>query len=101
MRFRLACAANATGRRAGEGQEFSLVKGHMLALQGALGLTADEIGRILADAGTSTRHGRAVAAERLAALPLRLAGKALKLSVRELIALKQLSGLDPVHAVAS
>ena len=51
-------------------REFSLVKGHMLALQGALGLTADEINRILVDAGKSTRHGRVVAAERVTALPL-------------------------------
>ena len=32
---------------------FSLLKGHLLALQGALGLTADEISRILKDAEKS------------------------------------------------
>ena len=33
--------------------EFSLIKGHVLSLQGALGLTADEIRRILEDGGKS------------------------------------------------
>jgi hypothetical protein len=78
-----------------------LIKDHLLALQGALGLTADEIGGILTDDGKD-----------IAAAPLsldsvsllyryRLLSKALKLSIDDLIALKQLSGLNPFQPLES
>jgi hypothetical protein len=67
----------------------------LLALQGVLGLTADEIGHILEDAGKSL--GTAELSLPHVSLLYRygLLAKGLKISVRELIALKQLSGLDP------
>jgi len=79
-----------------KGNEFVLIKGHLLALQGALGLTADEIGRILIDAGKSIDTAE-LSLEKVSLLyRFGLLAKALKLSVRELITLKHLSGLDPV-----
>ena len=76
-------------------REFSLIKGHMLALQGALGLTADEIGCILEDACKSL--DTAVLSLPNVSLLYRydLLARALKMSVRELSALKKLSDLDP------
>ncbi|SFE35463.1 neuraminidase-like domain-containing protein [Nitrosomonas sp. Nm166] len=72
---------------------------NILTLQGALGLTADEIEHILIDAGKSLN----TAALSLTNVSLLyhhgLLAKALKLAVRELIALKQLSGLDPFKAL--
>ena len=67
---------------------------HLPALQGALGLAANEIGRILADAGKSLDDPLSLPNVSLL-YRYGLLAKALKLSVRELIALKQLSGLDP------
>ncbi|MCK5014071.1 MAG: hypothetical protein KAS66_09645 [Candidatus Omnitrophica bacterium] len=79
-----------------KGNEFVLIKGHVLALQGALGLTADEIGRILTDAGKSIDTAELSLANVSLLYRYGLLAKALKLSVRELITLKDLSGLDPV-----
>jgi hypothetical protein len=76
-------------------KEFILIKGHMLTLQGALGLTADEIDHILTDAGTSIEHANLSLANVSWLYRYGLLAKALKLSVSELIALKHLSGLDP------
>lgn len=70
------------------------VEEHLLALQGALGLTADEIGRILESAGTSSEAALSLANVSLL-YRYGLLARALKLSVRELIALEHLSGLDP------
>ena len=76
-------------------QAFSLICGQRAALQGALGLTAGEIDLILSDAG----HDPATAPLTLANVSLLyrygLLAKGLKLPVRDLIALKRLSGLDP------
>lgn len=71
------------------------VTDHILSLQGALGLTANEITIILDDAGQPLET--AGLSLRNVSLLYRygLLAKALTLSVRELIALKQLSGLDP------
>lgn len=80
-------------------QEFSLIKGHLLALQGALGLTADEIRRILEDAGKSMEIAELSLAHVSLLYRYGLLAKALKLSIRELIALKQLSGLDPFRSI--
>lgn len=78
-----------------EAQEFGRIKKHLLALQGALNLTADDIERILTHSGQDF----ATAALSLDAVSLLyrygLLAKALKLTVRDLITLKQLSGLDP------
>ena len=77
------------------GKDFSLLKGHLLALQGALGLTADDVRRILEDAGKSLDMA-ALSLDHVSLLYCYgLLAKGLKLSVRELIALKQLTGLDP------
>ena len=78
-----------------KGKEFSLVKGHLLALQGALGFTGEDARRILEDAGKSLDTA-ALSLDHVSLLyRYGLLAKGLKLSVRELIALKQLSGLDP------
>lgn len=75
--------------------EFSIIKGHVLALQGALGFTVDEIGRILTDAEKSL-HTAEISLSNVSLLhKYGVLAKALKLSVHELIALKRLSGLDP------
>lgn len=71
------------------------LKDHVLALQGALGLTAGEIGNILADAGKSLDTTGLSLPNVSLLYRYSLLAKALKLSVCELIALKQLSGLDP------
>jgi hypothetical protein len=76
-------------------QVSSRISGHMLAVQGALGLTADEIGRILADAGKALDTAELSLANVSLLYRYGLLAKALKLTVRELITLKQLSGLDP------
>jgi hypothetical protein len=78
-----------------QGEAYSTVAGHTLALQGALGLTADEIGMILAD------NGMAAATEPLSLDAVSLLyrygvlAKTLELTVHELITLTALSGLDP------
>lgn len=71
------------------------LKDHVLAVQGALGLTADEIRRILEDAGKSLDTLELSLASVSLLYRYGLLAKALKLSLRELIVLKQLSGLDP------
>lgn len=78
-----------------QGEEYSTIKGHMLALQGALGLTAEEIDQILAD------NNKLAATQPLSVDAVSLLyrygvlAKALKMPVRELIALKAMSGLAP------
>ncbi|MBK8639513.1 MAG: hypothetical protein IPN92_15035 [Chromatiaceae bacterium] len=68
---------------------------HIPALRGALGLTLDEVGRVLEDAGeqVDTADLSLPTVSRL--YRYGLLAKGLRLSVRELISLKQLSGLDP------
>jgi ABC toxin N-terminal region/Neuraminidase-like domain/Salmonella virulence plasmid 28.1kDa A protein len=82
-----------------KGREYTLVKGHLLALRGALGLTADEINRILADAGADPETAALSLANVSLLYRYGLLAKALRLSIAELIALKQLSGLDPFKAL--
>ncbi|HEX5736592.1 MAG TPA: neuraminidase-like domain-containing protein [Blastocatellia bacterium] len=72
-----------------------MIKDHLLALQGALNLTADEVARILDDAGTKLDLSELSLASVSLLYRYGLLAKALKLSVRDLIALKGLSGLDP------
>jgi hypothetical protein len=82
------------------------LKSHLLAVQGALKLTTEEIGRILADAAAAMDDLQQTPEQALASAPLNLPtvsllyrywllAKALKLTLRDLIALKALSGLDP------
>lgn len=80
-------------------REFPLVKGHLLALQGALGLTADEVRRILEDAELSLDTAPLSLPNVSLLYRYGLLAKALKLSVTDLIALKQLSGLNPFRAI--
>lgn len=85
-----------------------LLKDHLLAVQGALNVTNEEMGRILAE-----QHGKPASEAKalLEAQPLTLAtvsliyrygllAKALKISVDDLIVLKGLSGLNPVRALS-
>lgn len=73
-----------------------LVKDHLLALEGALRLTADDIERILRHTGNSL-DAAALSLDTVSLLYRHgLLAKGLKLSVRDLIALKGISGLDPV-----
>lgn len=71
------------------------LKAHVLTLQGALGLSADEIGRILADEGRSLDTAELSLANASLLYRYSLLAKAVKLPARDLIALKQLSGLNP------
>lgn len=71
------------------------LKDHVLAVQGALGLTASEIARILEDNGQSLDSAKLSLPTVSLLYRYGLLAEALKLPVRELIALKQLSGLDP------
>jgi hypothetical protein len=82
-----------------KGAEFTLIKGHLPALQGALGLTADEMRHILSD-GSPDKDNAALTLSNVSLLyRYGLLAKALKLSVSELIALKALSGLNPFTAL--
>ncbi|MCS6940509.1 MAG: hypothetical protein NZM94_14610, partial [Roseiflexus sp.] len=74
------------------------IKDHLLALEGALGLTAGDIAAILADAGKTSDDALSLANVSLL-YRYGLLAKGLKLSVRELIALKQMSGLDPFKSL--
>jgi hypothetical protein len=76
-----------------DGQD--LMKDHLVALQGALGLTADEIRRIMEDAGLILDEA-VLSLENISLLyRYGLLARGLNISVRELIALKQLSGINP------
>ncbi|MBS1789171.1 MAG: hypothetical protein JST85_15710 [Acidobacteria bacterium] len=71
------------------------VKDHLPALQSALALTSNEIETILKDNEQELADG-SLTVETISLLyRYSLLAKALKLSIRELITLKQLSGLDP------
>lgn len=71
------------------------VQDHTLALQGALGLSAEEIAQILNDAGLAPESAPLTLP--IVSLLYRhvLLAKAAKLSIGDLIALRQLSGIDP------
>lgn len=78
-----------------------LLKDHLLAIQSALNLTADEVGRIFAD-GKMDLNTSSLSLDSVSHLfRYGLLAKALKLSIRELISLKALSGLDPFQALSS
>ncbi len=74
---------------------------HALALQGALGLSAADIERILTANG-STLATAELTIDSVSLLHRHaLLAKALKVSVAELLALRELTGLDPFTAIAS
>lgn len=75
------------------------LKSHQLALQEAVGLTAEDISHILTDADTSLEKAELSLPNVSLLYRYGLLAKALKLTMRELIALKQLSGLDPFKAL--
>ena len=83
-----------------EARRFTRVAGHMATLQSALGLTADDITRVLAAAGTSPEDAELSIANVSLLYRHGALAKALKLSVREVIALARLAGVDPFAAVA-
>jgi len=70
-------------------------KDHTLALQAALNLSADEIARILKENGQDIAGAKLTLANVSLLYRYGLLAKGLKLSVADLITLKQLSGLDP------
>ncbi len=71
------------------------LKDHVFAVQGALGLSTGEIEHVLQDAGQSLATADLSLPNLSLLYRYRLLARALKLSVRELVALKGLSGLDP------
>ncbi len=77
------------------------IKDHLPALQGALSLTADEISRILADAGQKLEDAELTVANVSLLYRYGLLAKGLKLSVRGLIDLKGLTGKDPFKPLAA
>lgn len=86
---------------AGKPPEFALVKGHLAALQGALGLSAAQVATVLADVGTSV-DAAALTLENVSALArYSVLAKALRLKVEDLVTLRSLSGLDPFRALAT
>ena len=72
-----------------------LVRDHLAGVRGALNLTADEVERILADRGASLVSAELSLATASTLYRYGLMAKVLKISVRDLIALKSLAGLDP------
>ena len=82
-----------------KGNEFQLVRGHLLALEGALAVTADDVHRILEDAELSLDTAPLSLANVSLLYRYALLAKALKLSVRDLITLRQLSGVNPFETI--
>ncbi|MCU0543437.1 MAG: neuraminidase-like domain-containing protein [Oscillatoriaceae cyanobacterium Prado104] len=72
-----------------------LLKAHLPAIQGALNLTAEDIARILNAVGKTLETAQLSLDNVSLLYRYRLLAKALKLSIRDSIALKELSGLDP------
>lgn len=77
------------------------LKDNILAVQGALGLNAKEIGHILSDSGKSLESAELSLPNMSLLYRYGLLAKALKLSMRELITLRQLSGLEPFKPLSS
>jgi peptidoglycan hydrolase-like protein with peptidoglycan-binding domain len=82
-----------------EAKAYTLLRGHLLALQGALDLSADEIRDILKDADLSIETADLSIPNVSLLYRYGLLAKALKLTVREMVSLKQLSGIDPFTAL--
>lgn len=75
------------------------LKTHLNAVQGALGLSADEIGQILADTGKTLQREPLTLATLSLFYRYGLLAKGLGLSVKDVITLKGLCGLDPLKAL--
>ena len=76
------------------------INNHLFGIQAALQLTADETGQILADAGSDIETVALNLANCSLLYRYRLLADSLKLSIRDLIALKAMSGLDPFRALS-
>ena len=74
---------------------FKALKDHLPAVQVALGVTAEEVGAILEEARDTLDDAKLAVSSLSLLYRYRLLATALKLSIRDLIVLKQLSGLDP------
>lgn len=79
-------------------REYGLVKGHLLAVEGALQLTADDVRRVLEDAGKSLDTAELSVAHLSLLHRHAVLSRALGLRVGDLVALRQLSGLTPFAA---
>ena len=75
------------------------LKNHLLALQGALNMTANEIEQILKDKSLSLDSAPLTLENVSMLYRYGLLAKALKLQVSELISLKKLSGIDPFKSL--
>lgn len=82
-------------------QQLSTVAGHTLALQGALGLSAEEIARILADTGQVSDTAGLTLPNLSLLYRYGFLARSLKLTVTDLITLKRLSGLNPFTPLAA
>jgi len=76
------------------------LKDHLVALQGALGLTATEIGQVLEQEGQTVDTARLTLKTVSFLYRHAVLAWALKLPVADLVTLKQLSGLDPFEPLA-
>ena len=76
------------------------LRDHVLALQGALGLTAADITRIVEASGADLATAELTMANVSLLYRHALLAKALKLTIPDLIALRDLSGLDPFAPIA-
>jgi peptidoglycan hydrolase-like protein with peptidoglycan-binding domain len=72
-----------------------LIKDHLSALQGALSLTSDDVGLILADAGLDVNTAPLSLPNVSLLYRCALLARALKLSITDFLSLKALSGLNP------
>jgi len=82
------------------GQDFTRLKGHLPALQSALGLAAVEIERVLAQAGLALAEAELSLANVSVLYRYALLAKLMKLPVADLITLQQLSGLNPFEPLS-
>lgn len=78
-----------------------LAKDHLLALRSALGLTADDIALILKDDGQDMATAPLLLSNASLLYRYALLGKALRLSIADLISLKEMANLNPFKAPSS
>ena len=85
----------------GKPPEFALIRGHLPAIQAALGLTAVEVASILARSGASIDTA-GLTLDNVSTLARHaILAKALRLKAAELSSLVELSGLDPFRPLAA
>lgn len=78
-----------------------LFPAHQAAVQGALGLTSDEVGAILTDAGVDLTTAGFTLANLSTCYRYSMLAKCLQLSASDMIALKAMSGLNPFQALGT